>query len=70
MAMIAIELLLDVFRQPADVVDEAMSTPYVTYLPRAHGSTTVRVYMEPTEVNANHCARLPGGQMSLDDAAK
>jgi hypothetical protein len=26
--------------------------------------------MEPTEVNANHCARLPGGRMSLDDAAK
>jgi hypothetical protein len=26
--------------------------------------------VEPTEVNANHCARLPGGRMSLDDAAK
>jgi hypothetical protein len=25
--------------------------------------------VEPTEVNANHCARLPGGRMSLEDAA-
>jgi hypothetical protein len=25
---------------------------------------------QPTEVNANHSARLPGGRMSLDDAAK
>lgn len=24
--------------------------------------------MEPTEVNANHCARLPGGRMSLNEA--
>jgi hypothetical protein len=22
----------------------------------------------PAEVNANHCAQLPGGRMSLDDA--
>lgn len=24
--------------------------------------------VEPTEVNANHCARLPGGRMSLNEA--
>jgi len=25
-------------------------------------------YMEPTEVNANRCAPVAGGRMSLDDA--
>jgi hypothetical protein len=24
--------------------------------------------MEPTGLNANHCAQLPGGRMSLNDA--
>jgi hypothetical protein len=34
------------------------------------GVPAVRIesgYMEPTEVNANRSARLPGGQISLDD---
>lgn len=32
------------------------------------GSTFVKM-VEPTEVNANRSARLPGGRMSLDEAA-
>jgi hypothetical protein len=32
--------------------------------PQVQGS----LEMEPTRLNANHCARLPDGPMSLDEA--
>jgi hypothetical protein len=28
----------------------------------------ILVEMEPTRLNANHCAQLPGGAMSLNEA--
>jgi hypothetical protein len=31
------------------------------------GGSTFGWVMEPTRLNANHCARLPGGQMSLNE---
>jgi hypothetical protein len=46
--------------QPRTPVMEPSKTP---------GGSTSIPEMEPTEVNANRSARLPGGQISLDDSA-
>jgi hypothetical protein len=36
----------------------------------AHGEKRTTARMEPTGVNANRCARLPGGRMMLAGAEK